>query len=301
MIREVESFGKTLLIEQDLHMVNREAGAMIWDSSFVLMKSFENMDRYPPGHFAGKTILELGSGTGVLSIVLLLLMDAGHVVLTDKQVLLPLMEHNIALNTSSCGGDDADGDDDDRLEIDNNKKSQCENDGLKDRYTVKELLWGETPIDQSFDHVIICDCVYESRDMWMPLAKCLQMVADVNPEVEILLCYELRSHKDAAFFPYITQFFSVTPIAEQDYHPDWYTPEIKIFTLRKHKDGEQRDRSMTISEIIAVPKSIKEQQDEDEDWRADVETEEEERSLGLKSEGVEADDFDTTTYAIPLI
>lgn len=295
MIREVESFGKTLLIEQDLRMVNREAGAMIWDSSFVLMKSFENMYRYPTGHFAGKTILELGSGTGVLSIVLLLLMDAGHVVLTDKQVLLPLMEHNIALNTSSCGGGDdvGGGDEDDRVEIVN------DNNRLKDRYTVKELLWGETPIDQSFDHVIICDCVYESRDMWMPLAKCLQMVADVNPEVEILLCYELRSHKDAAFFPYITQFFSVTPIDEQDYHPDWYTPEIKIFTLRRHKGGEQRDRSMTISEIIAVPKSIKEQQDEDEDWRAE---EEEEQSLGLRSkEEIETDDFDTTTYAIPLI
>jgi hypothetical protein len=39
MKREVESFGKQLIIEQDLQIVNKEAGAMIWDSTFVLMKS----------------------------------------------------------------------------------------------------------------------------------------------------------------------------------------------------------------------------------------------------------------------
>lgn len=270
MRREIETFGKKLSIEQDLRIVNKEAGAIIWDCTFVIMKAFENVAKYPPGHFTGKKILELGSGTGVLGIILLL-MGAGHVVLTDKQVLLPLIEHNIELNCSL----------EENYFYAGDEKALSVSD-LKQRYTVRELMWGETPIEEKFDCVVVCDCVYESKDMWMPLAQCLQMVADVNPEVEVLLAYELRSKKDAAFFPFITQFFSVEPIDEEDYHPEWYSPEIKIFTLKKLK--ELPGRSIELSEILAFEEPELKENEIRQENEEELSTEEEQ--------------YDTTTYAL---
>lgn len=180
------------------------------------------MERYPTDFFHDKNVLELGSGTGVIGIVLLLNMCASRVTFTDKNVLLPLIESNIETNCKLHGATD-----------------------LEQRYKVQELLWGETPITEKYDYVIICDCIYESKEMWLPLAICLQMISDVNPDVQIILAYELRSNKDAAFFPYITQFFRVQPLPEEDYHPEWYTPEIKIFTLVKAEGS-----SIELSEIL---------------------------------------------------
>jgi 16S rRNA G966 N2-methylase RsmD len=187
-----------------------------------LLSQFENLERYPTGFFHGKNVLELGSGTGLIGIVLLLNMGASRVTFTDKNVLLPLIKSNIETNCKLYEITD-----------------------LEQRYNVQELLWGETPITEKYDYVIVCDCIYESKEMWLPLAKCLQMISDVNPKVRIILAYELRSNKDAAFFPYITQFFSVQPLPEEDYHPEWYTPEIKIFTLAKAEGN-----SMDLSEIL---------------------------------------------------
>jgi predicted nicotinamide N-methyase len=228
MIREIESFDTVLRIEQDLGLVNKELGATIWDCAFVMMKTFENLEKYPEGFFNNKKILELGSGTGIIGIVLLNL--GAHVTFTDKEALLPLIELNVKLNCSHLS---------------------------PDNYKIQELLWGETPITEDYDYVIICDCVYESRDMWLPLAKCLISIAEKNPETKILIGYELRSKKDAAFFPYITQYFTITPHDEEDYHPDFNCLEIKIFTL-KWKDENDDSGTKELADVwTADPKALR--------------------------------------------
>lgn len=54
MIREFEVFGKELQIEQDLSIVNKEAGSVVWDGAFVLAKYFENVQKFPPNYFKNK-------------------------------------------------------------------------------------------------------------------------------------------------------------------------------------------------------------------------------------------------------
>jgi hypothetical protein len=54
MIREFEVFGKELQIEQDLNIVNKEAGSVVWDGAFVLAKYFENANKWPLSFFKDK-------------------------------------------------------------------------------------------------------------------------------------------------------------------------------------------------------------------------------------------------------
>lgn len=81
--REIDSFGTTLLVDQDF---GGELGATVWDAvcypplssklssqsgkALVLCKYFENVEEFPIGFFANKKIIELGAGTGCVGLIL---------------------------------------------------------------------------------------------------------------------------------------------------------------------------------------------------------------------------------------
>jgi len=46
-------------------------GTVVWDSAYVICKYFEQ--HFPPNYFKNKKVLELGSGTGLLGLMLVLL------------------------------------------------------------------------------------------------------------------------------------------------------------------------------------------------------------------------------------
>ncbi|XP_075446865.1 protein-lysine methyltransferase METTL21E-like [Ascaphus truei] len=110
-------------------------GATVWPSALVLCYFLEKHGRQM--YLEDKYIIEIGSGTGLVSIVACLL--GAHITATDMQDLLGNLHHNIYQNT----------------------KLKC-----KHVPQVKELTWGidlETKFPKSslhFDYILAADVVY---------------------------------------------------------------------------------------------------------------------------------------------
>ncbi|XP_078089375.1 EEF1A lysine methyltransferase 3-like [Mustelus asterias] len=66
--------------------------AFIWEPGLVLCRYFENENI----DFIGKKVLELGSGTGIVGILAVLL--GGNVTLTDRPYVLKQIEYNVLAN-----------------------------------------------------------------------------------------------------------------------------------------------------------------------------------------------------------
>lgn len=97
------------------------------------------LSRYLSTHasrWENKTVLELGAGTGVVSIALGLLNVPGvNIWSTDLEELLPLARHNVRLN------------------------------GLEESVRIQELCWGK-PLPGDVPHkpdlLLLADCIYVS-------------------------------------------------------------------------------------------------------------------------------------------
>ncbi|KAL9642371.1 hypothetical protein ABK040_007369 [Willaertia magna] len=222
LVRKVESFDRTIYIDQDLGIVNKEAGAMVWDSALVLAKYFENTRVFPEGFFKGKKVLELGTGTGIIGIVLL---TQGAIVhFTDKKELIPLIEKNIFLNCTTSGELP-------KVDID------------KDQYKVFEYLWGEPNeiVDNTeYDFIIGCDVIYESKEMWLPLAKALNEQLN-NTKGQVIIAHEKRSQKDLSFFPFIQETYKVEQVPKEWLDPFWQCDAIRVFYL--HYLGNKKENT----------------------------------------------------------
>ncbi len=70
-------------------------GTFVWPAAHVLAKFLEK--RYHGAGLKGKRICDIGAGTGLVGLVAALL--GGTVVLTDLEILLPLMKQNIEIAT----------------------------------------------------------------------------------------------------------------------------------------------------------------------------------------------------------
>ncbi|TFJ85459.1 hypothetical protein NSK_002969 [Nannochloropsis salina CCMP1776] len=73
-----------------------------WDAAVAMHHFFQK--EFPPGHFQGARVLELGSGTGLVGITLTLL--GAQVVLTDLPAFLPLLRNNVTTSLSSLSASD---------------------------------------------------------------------------------------------------------------------------------------------------------------------------------------------------
>lgn len=158
----------TLLNERDesLEIYQTKIGSVgswCWEAAICLAEyCYDHLFN----QFQHKRIVEIGSGTGIVGLQLCAL--GGHVVLTDREEYLELINYNIQKNLPMLTG----------------------------TAQAKTLFWGddlEGDKDfQNLDYVIVANCVYHSIELDQ-LVKTICNLCPENSSTCLLCCYELRN------------------------------------------------------------------------------------------------------------
>jgi predicted nicotinamide N-methyase len=180
----------------------------------VLLKYLENVQEFPyPEFWNSKSIIDIGSGTGVIGIACALLatgIQGTHVTLTDRAPLLDLLRYNAyTLNLIPAS-----------------------------RLAVKELEWGNalsnadgTPM--KFDIILLSDVVTKAYSESYP--GLINTIRDLsNDNSRIILAYELRDPSDRLFFDQLKEAgFWFTKVADDKLDPEFTAEDIGIFEITK--------------------------------------------------------------------
>ncbi|XP_055487333.1 EEF1A lysine methyltransferase 3-like [Leucoraja erinacea] len=157
--------GHDLTITRDL---TNDIGlsAIIWEAGIFLCRYFEKEKI----DFTGKKIIELGSGTGIVGILAILL--GAEVTLTDLPAALDQIKFNIATNVPPS---------------------------LRHRSKVAALCWGvdQHSFPSDYDIILGSDIVY-SRSKYSALLETLNDLS--NPRSLIYLSSKMREHMGAVTF-----------------------------------------------------------------------------------------------------
>ncbi|XP_007889749.1 protein-lysine methyltransferase METTL21E isoform X2 [Callorhinchus milii] len=161
-------------------------GAFTWPGAVDLCHFLEN--NWTEFNFNDKHVLELGSGTGLLSIVAAIL--GAYVTATDMSELLGNLQVNLMRNTRGRS---------------------------KHPPQVKELAWN-VDLDKKFprsvhhyDYILASDVIYH-HDYLNDLMATFEHFC--HPDSVILLAYKLRFDSDHAFFEKFKKLFNTTTLAE---------------------------------------------------------------------------------------
>ncbi|KAJ2032620.1 Protein-lysine N-methyltransferase efm6 [Coemansia sp. RSA 922] len=178
-------------------------GSTVWDTGLVLAKYLDHQTSLGKLDLSGKTVLELGSGTGLMGITLGRLHPQCQVTLTDKEELVPLLNRNIELNSAT-----------------DNTRAQC-------------LDWTTpTSLDTVPDLIIVSDGIFD-KDLHQPLAETLARLA--GSETRVLLAYETRKFdEEAEFIARWSQTFRFRDIKPSEQDPVMQSEDIFLF------DGERK-------------------------------------------------------------
>lgn len=184
-----------------------DVGCVVWDAAIVLSKFLERRECVEPGLFSGRSVVELGSGTGIVGIMAATL--GADVTVTDLEDLQDLMKTNIEKNSALITG-------------------SCQ---------AKVLKWGEDILDfsPSPDYVLMADCIYYEESL-KPLLKTLRDLA--SSETCILCCYEERTtgknpQIERKFFELLKIDFEYeeVPIAKHD--EEYRSEDIHILQIHR--------------------------------------------------------------------
>ncbi|OQR97043.1 serine/threonine-protein kinase Nek5-like isoform X2 [Achlya hypogyna] len=148
-------------------------GSLVWRASIFLSSQLARLQG--DGAFtAGSTVIELGSGCGLVGLVAQDL-GAAHVVVTDQEEIVGLLEHNIALN------------------------------GPRDLTAIRaeQFNWGSNTFrdlwvnDQPFDYIVVSDCINPiyGVESWRNLAKSIRDLGGAH--TVCYLSYEERGDNAA--------------------------------------------------------------------------------------------------------
>ncbi|KAL6072086.1 Protein N-lysine methyltransferase METTL21A [Balamuthia mandrillaris] len=155
----------------------------VWKASIVLAKYFATEEYFPPqadgsSWWSGKTVLELGAGTGIPG--LLLARYGARVTITDLPHVVPQMEWN----------------------ADHNKPPSP-----LEPCRAAPLAWGEKSeaVTGTFDVIIGADVVYWERN-FAPLIETLKEHS--NDDTVIFMSWQKRRKGDTLFFRMLSKTFS---------------------------------------------------------------------------------------------
>ncbi|CAH0368391.1 unnamed protein product [Pelagomonas calceolata] len=171
-------------------------GSSVWDGAVVLARFLETH----PSLVRGKRVLELGAGTGFGGLCAAAL-GASNVTLTDIEACLPLLRENAA--------------------------------GV-DGVVVEALDWTE-PVapSQRADVLLAADCLLPGREgLFAPLATTL--AALLAGDAVAYFVYEQRCMDCGPFFELLRGAgVAVSCIPDDDLHPEYRAPEIRVLELRR--------------------------------------------------------------------
>ncbi|XP_020636384.1 protein N-lysine methyltransferase METTL21A isoform X1 [Pogona vitticeps] len=189
---------RTIQIKQDWKQLG--VAAVVWDAAVVLCTFLETggID------LQGRSVIELGAGTGLLGIVAVLL--GAHVTITDRKAALTLLELNVQANLP---------------------------DDLQLRAMVKELTWGQDLVSFSpggYDFILGADIVY-LEETFTDLLQTLDYLC--SEQTVILLSCRLRYERDQKFLMMMKGLFSVQEV--------FYNPDNDVHIFKAQRKVLKRD------------------------------------------------------------
>ena len=224
-----------LAVDIEQEFTGAEEGSVVWDASRTLVAHVTHL-REQAGDtnaddelVAGRRILEIGAGTGVVGLALARL-GAKSVVVTDKASQLPLIRRNLERNRPECCAD------------------RCVLCDHVAPITCAELCWGsswQTECDPSlsgpdcFDTIVCADCVYPDRPSG--LATVLLDLLALNPRATLLLAFEQRPPPAGAppgtdhtrdFFEVMQNGCEVERVPDSQIDPRMMCDEISLWRMR---------------------------------------------------------------------
>jgi len=219
-LSKVEMFSRELELSDDGDLLVKvdqvpegDTGVVVWDAAIVLAKYLQTVQ----GQLQGRSVIELGSGTGVVGLSAAAL-GASPVLLTDLPALIELIQHNISQNSPVL----TDG--------------HC---------TTTPLVWGDKgqgedalKVTDGFPcFILVSDCVFYSEAN-IPLVESLTQLA--GPDTTLLLSYEERQSQQKLetmkeFFHLMSNFFTWSKIPQESHHPEFRSEDIQIFKFEKKK------------------------------------------------------------------
>uniref|UniRef100_A0A1A8F1K9 Methyltransferase like 21D n=1 Tax=Nothobranchius korthausae TaxID=1143690 RepID=A0A1A8F1K9_9TELE len=209
-VREIEKNDGCILRLKQCYM--GDVGCVVWDAAIVLAKYLETKQFYEPTSgvnvWSGKTVVELGAGTGVVGLMAATL--GAQVKVTDLEDLLPLLKVNIQENQALISSGSI---------------------------TAKVLKWGED-ISEFLPpphYILMADCIYYEQSI-VPLVESLKLLS--GPETCIICCYEQRTEGinpevERKFFELLQQNFSCEKIPSDKQDPEFSSPEIHVLHIRR--------------------------------------------------------------------
>jgi len=185
---ELEILSKKIILKQGNVCNDKTLGMTVWDASIVLSKYIVNEKIFTPGFFKDKRIIEIGAGTGLISIVCSYL--GGKVTATDMNSapVLNLLKSNLEQNNA-------------------------------ENVEIKVLKWGETPsnITVPYDIVLAADVIFK-ESLVPPLIETMKYVSDKNSI--LFMCAEIHNRKaNNLFLELAANYFEITVIPQEDLDP----------------------------------------------------------------------------------
>ncbi|KAM4723787.1 protein N-lysine methyltransferase METTL21D [Anableps anableps] len=209
-VRDIEKNDGSVLKMKQCYM--GDVGCVVWDAAIVLAKYLETKAFCDPSAgvnvWCGRTVVELGAGTGVVGLMAATL--GAQVIVTDLEDLQSLLNVNIRENQSLI---------------------------QSGSISAKVLKWGEDVSEflPSPRYILMADCIYYEQSIG-PLVETLKQLS--GPETSIICCYEQRTEGvnpevEMKFFELLQRSFSCEKIPSEKQDPEFSSSDIHILHIRR--------------------------------------------------------------------